>query len=403
MAFVFGAALVLVPAADGVDDIETEETIAELLATPPRADDPTTRERSWAVLPQLGYGPETGPLVGGKFTHRDLFGTGVTFDVDGNAALEGQYGLSFELGSPHLADDRFLALLEVEFDLDPQEEFFGLGNNELGSDPEALSTHQDQSTSGQLTFGWRPWRQLALNASIGLRYVSIRRGERDGDIPRTVQRFPDLPGVDGGWVNPIALSLVWTTRDDVIRPTRGWRGILKVAHTNEALLSDYEFTRYSVDLGYLYPLFGGAHVIGARVNGAFIDGPDEEVPFWELTSLGGDDTLRGFFPERFLGTSRVLANAEYRFKLFDFDFFDIWHVRVGGAGFAELGRVFIDNDELEDEFEFDDELLDRVADFRFSYGGGLRFLLSQAIVARVDVGFSEEETALVYLQFGHTF
>ena len=35
--------------------------------------------------------------------------------------------------------------------------------------------------------------------------------------------------------------------------------------------------------------------------------------------------------------------------------------------------------------------------------GGLRFLVSRAIIARVDVGFSEEETALVYLKFGHTF
>ena len=42
-------------------------------------------------------------------------------------------------------------------------------------------------------------------------------------------------------------------------------------------------------------------------------------------------------------------------------------------------------------------------DFRYSYGGGLRFQLSEALVARVDVGFSEEETGLTYLEFGHTF
>lgn len=40
---------------------------------------------------------------------------------------------------------------------------------------------------------------------------------------------------------------------------------------------------------------------------------------------------------------------------------------------------------------------------RVSYGGGLRIALSEAILARTDVGFSEEESGLVYLTFGHTF
>ena len=40
---------------------------------------------------------------------------------------------------------------------------------------------------------------------------------------------------------------------------------------------------------------------------------------------------------------------------------------------------------------------------RGRHGGGLRFILARALVARVDVGFSEEEIGLVYLKFGHTF
>jgi hypothetical protein len=40
---------------------------------------------------------------------------------------------------------------------------------------------------------------------------------------------------------------------------------------------------------------------------------------------------------------------------------------------------------------------------RFSYGGGVRIGFSSGLVARIDVGFSPEETGLVYLTFGHTF
>jgi hypothetical protein len=79
-------------------------------------------------------------------------------------------------------------------------------------------------------------------------------------------------------------------------------------------------------------------------------------------------------------------------------------VTVGAAAFGETGRVFIDRDELTDEFKLDSDLVSRVVNnLQYSYGAGLRFMLSEAIVARVDVAFSEEETGLVYLAFGHAF
>jgi hypothetical protein len=72
-----------------------------------------------------------------------------------------------------------------------------------------------------------------------------------------------------------------------------------------------------------------------------------------------------------------------------------------------MGRVFMrENDAAaeqgitEDQLKALYKLVDKV---RFSYGGGLRFALGEATIARLDVGFSEEETGLVYLVFGHTF
>jgi outer membrane protein assembly factor BamA len=124
----------------------------------------------------------------------------------------------------------------------------------------------------------------------------------------------------------------------------------------------------------------------------------DDVPFYNLTYLGGDDTLRGFFIERFLGTSRVLATFEYRLKLLDFQLFGLWEVRIDGVGFVETGRVFIDGDDGNGAF-----LSRSVKDWQLSYGGGVRMALGQAILARIDVGFSEEESALVYLSFDHPF
>lgn len=99
-----------------------------------------------------------------------------------------------------------------------------------------------------------------------------------------------------------------------------------------------------------------------------------------------------------------MLNAEYRFQVVEFRFFDLWDVKIDAVGFGDLGRVFLEDDELEREFRIDEELLPRLfEDFRLSYGGGTRIALGDALLARIDVAFSEEETALTYLTFGHTF
>ena len=396
-------ALPLAPAARAIDEIATEEYVADLMETPPPQAQPTgVAARPWAVLPEVGFGPDTGPLAGAKFTHRDVGGRGVTLDVEATQALERQQSLALTAGTPHLGQDRFLALFEGRFQLDPEREFFGLGNNDVGPDP--VSTHEFQRTQGFLTFGWRPFAHLTLDLSGGVRYVSIRKGSRDDGRPFTTDAFGGLPGIHGGYANPIGLALVATTRDDVIRPTRGWRAILKVTHTNRVVGSDFQFTRLGADVGRLFPLFGGAHVLGVRANGGFIFGPRRDIPFWELEELGGNDTLRGFFPHRFVGTSRALLNAEYRFRLTEFDFLDWWRVRLDGVVFGEAGRVFITNGELRQEFRLNRNTLPRVfEDFRYSYGAGARIALGEAILARIDVGFSDEERGLVYLEFGQTF
>jgi len=399
------ALLAAVPAR-AITGIEHEEDVADLLVT--RPDEPEDEERAegrrWAVLPQIGYGPETGPLGGLKFTHRNLFGSGVMFDVAGDYSLNQQQSLSLGVGAPDvLGDGRFLALLSVAYDLDPQRDFFGLGNNDVGPDP--ASTNEERDIAGELLLGWRPFRgALSVVASFGLRHVDIKNGDRDGDTPFTPEEFPNLPGIDGGFVNPLGLALVYNGRDDLIWPTRGWRIIAKVSHTNTALKSDFEFTRVVLDAGYLYSFGEGRHVLGARLSGEYINGPRSDVPFWELTELGGDDTLRGFFPRRFLGQAHALVNLEYRVKLFAFDFFDIWRVQVAAAAFGDAGRVFVHRGDLDEEFDLTNEVIDQLAEnIRYSYGAGLRFVVSRAIIARVDVGFSEEETGLVYLKFGHTF
>jgi len=409
-AVAFILSLVRVSAVYAIEELVTEADIADLLIQPARhhAESEQAEKREWAILPQLGYGPDTGPVVGVKFTHRDVFDTGMTFDVDATyAVLNQQQSSGVKLMQPHLADDRFLFTIYGKYRFDPQREFFGLGNNDRG--PAPASTHAYQDYFGVLAFGWRPMPRLALNFSVALRQVDIRRGHRRTDCagfvpcPFTLEEFPNMPGVQSGSTNPLSVSLVYNGRDNIVRPTQGWRLLLKASHTNKALLSDFEFTRVVGDVGYLQPFFDRRLVTGLRVDGEWMDGPSGRVPFWELPDLGGSDSLRGFFPHRFVGKKRLLVNLELRGLLTEFDFYSLWHVKLDGVVFGETGRVFIDRSDVANEFHAARPDIHLVSHLQYSYGGGLRIELSEALVARLDLGFSDEEKGLFYFTFGQTF
>ena len=388
--------MALAPPVHALDEIDLDTTTSDLLATPPRTAQDEVGERRWAVLPEIGYGPDTGAELGAKFTDRDVAGTGSTLDVEGLFSIDGLQDIDLSFASPHLGGDRFLFLVSAAYLNDPQRDFFGLGNNDVG--PDALSTHRFERAQLFAAAAWRPAPRLALQLGVGVRHVHIGEGHRSGSTPFTVDAFPSLPGVDGGYVLPLEASLIWNTRDGIVRPTRGWRAIAKVSHTPSVFGSDFHFTRLLGDVGYLFPFHDGAQVLGVRANGAFVAGGTRSVPFWEYEELGGDDTLQGYFPRRFLGTARILANAEFRARLAAFQFFDLWYVQLDGALFGGAGRVFVDRDDLGARYAPAD-----VERIRVAGGPGLRIVLSQAIVARIDVGFSNEETAIAYLAFGQSF
>jgi outer membrane protein assembly factor BamA len=105
------------------------------------------------------------------------------------------------------------------------------------------------------------------------------------------------------------------------------------------------------------------------------------VPFQYLPYAGGSNTIRGFREFRFRGGKLMLANVEYRFEAF---------IGLDMALFGDLGQVARTWDSF------------RTSDFRWSYGGGLRFNTAQSVFLRFDIGHSEEGTR-VYLKFSNVF
>ncbi len=272
---------------------------------PPPTPGAGTSARHWAVLPEIGYSPEKGPNAGVKFTDRDITSLHLTLDVGASAAIKGQYHLDTVLISPSLGTDWLMLLAEGDYYTDPTKEFFGLGNNDVG--PDELSTNRYQRITGTLALALRMSRRFTLVASGAYNDVQISRGHLEDDKPSTPSLFPDMAGIAGGRTSPLALALLFNDREELARPTRGWSIIAKASWVPNGLGNDFDYTRFTLDGSYLYPLLTRRQVIGLHLGGQYIDGKAREVPFYELASLGGSRDLRGFFQDRFLGISNVMV------------------------------------------------------------------------------------------------
>ncbi|HZR84327.1 MAG TPA: BamA/TamA family outer membrane protein [Candidatus Binatia bacterium] len=368
-----------------------ERAIAEGLAQDVEEEHRLEAETPWTIFPQIGYDPESQLNGGVKFRTTDLFDTGFFFDVNTVLSINRRQEATITLGDPHIGDTPYLSYVNVGGYMDDSKEFFGLGNNDVGPDP--VSNENIRRIAGAAAFGMHLLDgQLAITGSLTPRWTKVGRGQSH-KTPSTTTLFPDLPGIRGGWTSEMAVSAVFSTRRSVARPTQGWVLLFKTAYV-PSLGSDFEYTRLLFDASYLYPLLTRRQVLGVRLGGEALLGPSDRIPFYELSYLGGEDTLRGYFPQRFLGKGRVLGSAEYRLKLVDFEFMDVWHVFIDGVGFVDAGRVFLDAKDFEDNF---------LDSYRWDYGGGVRIAFSSGEVARIDVAFSEENKPLVYLTFGHTF
>jgi outer membrane protein assembly factor BamA len=381
----------------GIDsDLSLERYVTDGLPARASRAMPADREKRktlpFTILPQVGYGPDTGAKAGVKFEGRDLFDGNTFADVNVIYAQQEQAKGTFTIGNNRMFDS-FMYYATANYYRDPSKEFFGLGNNEVGS--EELADYDIKRVRIGGTFAYRVLRRVAITLSAMYRESDVDPAKNTHDRPN-LQRFaPTLPGVHGAESNYVGVAIVYNSRDEVVRPTRGWELVAKYLSADKALFNrDTDYSKFILDTSYTMPLVWRRQVLAVHGNTEVIFGHRRNIPFFELSSLGGDDSMRGYFPERFLGKGRVLFNVEYRLKLLDFNLRKLWDVTVDGVAFGDAGRVYNDADDFLHHFA--DHL-------RYSYGGGTRIGFSSGLVARIDVGFSEEKKGLVYLTFGHTF
>lgn len=255
--------------------------------------------------------------------------------------------------------------------------FYGLGNE---TDEEDESSYVLRHTEAVATLGI----ELPLHLSIEVqeRLVSNKVGPgRLDDVPSTKAAFPDVPGVDDGRLTVLShrVRLVFDSRDSRGAPNEGFLGEFSYEAGDSATGGDVEFDRFAFSFTFLFPKLDKRLITVIHAAGWLVLGDD--VPFYELTRVGGKNTHRGYGEGRWVGQNGFVAGLEERWNLWRFEVMDV-RLILQVAGFVDIGRVYADEESI------------TLHDLKVAGGGAVRLIVPDSeLVASIDVGISDEGPA----------
>jgi len=302
--------------------------------------------------------------------------------IDASAAISwrGYTMTQARFEAPQLLDDRVSLGTQVMWQDQTQINYFGIGPNTLETD-QSQYRMQSVDTVGYATFRLEP--SLALTGEFGfLRRPDIMTpsGPFKPDVPTTTEAFPTNPGVSLPFQPNYAhteLSLTSDTRDHRSYPTSGhvYRAQMNAFFDQSTSIGQFTFRQYEAEGVEFIPLLDDRNWVLA-LHGWLVasDVPSgNQIPFYLLPSLGGNNSLRSYTDYRFHDQNLLLTNVESRWGL--------W-THLDGALFVDAGNVGATVGNLN---------LDKI-----SIGGGLRLHTTKATFGRLDIAHGAEGWNVVF-------
>ena len=344
-----------------------------------------------AFIPILGYSSDLGLLGGGLISRYDYTGGARPFNnlmqARGILSTKGLISVEVLYEKTNIFETNIRGKVEAYVDRFKKDTFFGLGNN---------TSYSQQLWDNEFYF----FESVAFGLGLDFRkpLYKEKRAQFDalagigfdyqiGYVNQSNSSFSQVMpnGSDGGFVNYLTGGFVWENRDSEFDPHVGNRAELNIRYAPKHL-SEFPLTTISLDLRQYVTLFDFVTLAG-RVEGRHAGG---NVPYWELSTLGNDETLRGYPLNRFKGNSLISYNLEMRSWLIRFPDYGM---KIGAHVFTDGGRVFSGQDDFGD-------LLNN---HQHTIGvGGAFSAFGPDFILRGELGFSEDATQL-YIGIGYMF
>lgn len=284
--------------------------------------------------------------------------------------------LVFNYVDPAFSEGRYFLNFGGSFFKNATSRFFGLGQTTVESD-------QTNYTAREARANWRfgvyanEVTQIAVSQRV--RQVSLQRGATD--LPFTGDRFPTVDGVQGETIIVgHRATFYYDTRNNLFSPTDGM-AVTAYAELNQNVRNSTNplYSHYELEVKKLFPSESKRAILVIRADLQATLG--REVPFFEQSSLGGQNNLRGYGVDRFIDKNLIAASIEERIH--------VARAKVAGvaadfevAPFLDTGQVF--NSFKDVSFK----------DYRMTPGIGFRGIVRPNVVGRIDYGWSKEGGAI---------
>ena len=221
---------------------------------------------------------------------------------------------------------------------------------------------------------------IAPNTYAGIRYqyesYNVTGTEEGGELATG-----RIAGSDFSRTSSLGPSLLRDTRDQVFYPRKGMFGEFYILPTAKLLGADRNFTRIYLDVANYFSLSRKV-VLATNYTASAIFG--DNVPFSQLSFLGGPKKMRGIYEGFFRDKNALLGQAELRWEVWKF---------IGLTGFGSLGFLGNETD------------LIRFNKPKYTYGAGLRITAQKKnhLNIRVDYGQSPYADGNFYVTIQEAF
>jgi len=285
--------------------------------------------------------------------------------------------VAFNYADPAFSQGRYSLNFGASFFKNATARFFGLGQ-------ETSESAQTNYTAREARVNWRfgVHANEVTQIAVGQRFrqVSLQGGAAT-NFPFTGNLFPSVDGVQGETlILGHRATFYYDTRDNLISPTDG-TAMTAYAELNQNLRNgDHPiYSRYEIEFKKLLPSESKHAILILRGDLQATIG--SQVPFFEQSSLGGQNNLRGYGVDRFIDKNLVALSIEERIH--------VARAKVAGviadfeiAPFLDSGQVFNSFNDVS------------FKDYRMTPGIGFRGIVRPNVVGRVDYGYSHEGGAV---------
>ena len=333
------------------------------------------------IAPSLNFNELAG--VTGTFRLFDYPATESEMTVIASISENTNLGFLFNYIDRQYHGSRYLIGGRVEYSRNGFARFYGIG-------PETSESSESNYSRNQLLLsmvvGAHLKDDLRLELQEKFRKVDIKRGLVNG-IGDTRSNFFNLKGIDGDQLWSHQFSVIYDRRDSVNLTSKGIYAQVSGEFPLDFAFGHVDFARYTLDLRYFRPWLEGRSISSFRFMLESVTG--DEIPFFELPSVGGRNSLRAFGDDRFVDEVRLVINFEQRFDIYRRHVFGI-DAEFEVAPFVDLGVVGRDYSRLS------------TGNLKPVAGIGFRGMTRPDILGRIDIGIGEEGPQ-IFLGLGYMF